>query len=67
MNVRKHSILCFTHIAYRCVLGLYMAVCGAQNTVYANSQSRVAPVWPFVYLGRVKNHRAVITTILRNI
>jgi hypothetical protein len=43
----------------RIVLGLYMADCGAQNTAYANIESRIAPARSFRYPGRVKVNRAV--------
>jgi len=48
-------------MAYRGVLGLYMAVYAAQNTANANIESRSAHARSFRYLGRVKNHGAVIT------
>ena len=61
IDVRRHYILCFTHRAYHCALGLCMAACGAQNTAHANIESRIASVLPFRYLGHVKNHGVVIT------
>ena len=60
IHVRKHYILCFAHMACRGVLGLHMAVCGAQNTTHANIESRIARARPFRYPYRAKNHGAVI-------
>jgi len=45
---------------YRGVLGLCMAVCGTQNAVDANIESRIAAGRSFRYPGRVKNRGAVI-------
>ncbi len=48
-------------MAYRGVWGLHMAVCGAQNTTDANSESRIAPARSFRYPCHATNHGVVST------
>jgi len=61
MHVRKHYILCFTHIAHSGVLGLHMAVCRTQNTTHANIEGRIAPARSVSYPCHAKNHGAVMS------
>jgi len=48
-------------MAYCRPLGLYMALCQAQNPTYAHFQSCIAPARSFRGPCFAKNHRAVIT------
>jgi hypothetical protein len=48
-------------MAYRGTLGRRVAVCAAQDTIYANTEGRVTCARSSVHLGRLKIHGAVIT------